>query len=326
MKRHNNIYRQLCSMHNLRKAELTARKGKANQYGVIVFDKNKEANLLKLHEMLVNKTYRTSAYRIFKIKDPKEREVYALPYFPDRIVHHLVMIPLEKILKGLFTADTYACIKGKGITPASMDLRTSLKDTAGTLYCLKLDVKQFYRSIDHDILKQMFLRKFKDRDFLNMIFEIIDSAPGVPIGNLLSQSFANLYLTPFDHWIKETMKVKHYFRYMDDIVILASDKEQLHRLLSQIREYWHTKLKLIIKENYQVFPVAARGIDFVGYVHYHNGLTLIRPGIKKRFIRMMSHNRRKASIASYCGWFKHGNCINLQKKYLHGNKSTIKVV
>lgn len=313
-------------MDNLRKAELIARKGKAKQYGVLVFDKNKEANLLKLHEMLVNKTYRTSPYRIFKIKDPKEREVYALPYFPDRIVHHLVMIPLEKILKGLFTADTYACVKGKGITAASDALRTSLKDTKGTMYCLKIDVKKFYPSIDHDILKGMFLRKFKDWNFLNMIFEIIESAPGVPIGNLLSQSFANLYLTPFDHWIKETMKVKNYFRYMDDIVILAPDKDQLHRLLAQIREYWKTKLKLTIKENYQIFPVASRGIDFVGYVHYHQGLTFIRPGIKKRFIRMMSHNRRKASIASYCGWFKHGNCIHLQKKYLYGNKTAVKIV
>lgn len=313
-------------MDNLRKAELTARKGKANQYGVLVFDKNKEANLLKLHEMLVNKTYRTSAYRIFKIRDPKEREVYALPYFPDRIVHHLIMIPLEKILKGLFTADTYACVKGKGITAASKALRKSLKDTNGTFYCLKLDVKKFYPSINHDILKSMFLRKFKDWDFLNMIFEIIDSASGVPIGNLLSQSFANLYLTPFDHWIKETMKVKHYFRYMDDIVILSPDKEQLHSILAQIREYWKTKLKLTIKENYQIFPVASRGIDFVGYVHYHQGLTLIRPRIKKRFIRMMRYNPKNASVASYCGWFKHGNCINLQKKYLHGNKTTVKVI
>lgn len=265
MKRHNHIYEQICSMDNIRIAELTARKGKRNQYGVLVFDRDKEANLLKLHEMLVTRTYKTSPYRIFKVHDPKEREVYALPYFPDRIVHHLVMIPLEKIFNSLFTADTYSCIKGKGITAASLALRGALKDIPGTMYCLKLDVKKFYPSIDHDILKGMFLRKFKDWKFLNMLFEIIQSAPGIPIGNLLSQSFANLYLTPFDHWIKETLRVKNYFRYMDDIVILGPDKEQLHRILAQIREYWSVKLKLTIKENYQVFPVAARGADPEGY-------------------------------------------------------------
>lgn len=320
MKRHNHIYEQMCSMENIRQAELNARKKKKNQYGVRLFDRDKEANLLKLHKMLVSKTYRTSAYRIFKVYDPKEREVYALPYFPDRIAHHAAMIPLEKILNAMFTADTYSCIKGKGVHAANDALKAALKDEEGTKYCLKIDVKKFYPSINHDILKGMWLRKLKDWDMLNFIFEIIDSAPGVPIGNLCSQAFANLYLTPFDHWIKEKMKVVNYFRYMDDIVILSSDKKYLHWLLAEIREYWQRELKLTIKENYQVFLVSSRGIDFVGYKNFHH-YTLARKRIKKGFIRMMAHNRNQASIASYCGWFKHGNCIHLQKKYLHGNKT-----
>lgn len=307
-------------MDNLRHAELNARKKKKRQYGVRVFDRNKEGNLLSLHETLKSKAFKTSAYRKFKVYDPKEREVFALPYFPDRILHHAVMIPIEPILNAMFTADTYSCIKNKGIHAASYNLRKALKDVEATKYCLKIDVKKFYPSIDHDILKKQLLRKFKDRDLLNLLFEIIDSAEGIPIGNLLSQAFANLYLTPFDHWIKEKLRVINYFRYMDDIVIPAPDKKYLHWLLGEIREYWKRELKLTMKENYQVFLVSSRGIDVVGYKHFH-GYTLIRDKIKRRFVRMMSHNRNKVSIASYRSWFKHGNCINLQKKYLHGNNA-----
>lgn len=302
-------------MDNLRHAELNARAGKKHQYGVRKFDRDPQGNLQKLHEMLVNRTYKTSAYRTFKVYDPKERDVYCLPYFPDRILHHAVMIPLEPIYNAMFTADTYSSIKGKGTHKASYALRQALRDREATKYCLKLDVKKFYPSIDHDILKALHLRKFKDWDFLHLIFGIIDSAAGVPIGNLLSQVFANFYLMPFDHWIKEKLKVVNYFRYMDDIVIPAPCKKYLHGLLAQIRQYWEKALKLTIKENYQIFLTAARGIDFCGYRNFH-GYTLVRKGIKKRFTRMMRHNRSKESIASYRGWFKHADSKHLQKKYL----------
>lgn len=115
------------------------------------------------------------------------------------------------------------------------------------------------------MLKSILRRKLKDKRLLRLLDEIIDSADGVPIGNYLSQYFANLYLTYFDHWIKEQKRVKHYFRYADDIVILASDKSYLHSLMGEIRAYLGD-LKLEVKGNWQVFPVAARGIDFVGYV------------------------------------------------------------
>lgn len=315
MKRHNHLYEKICSMDNLRKAELNARKKKQKQYGVRVFDRDKEGNLLRLHKMLADKAFRTSAYRTFKVYDPKEREVFCLPYFPDRIVHHAIMIPLEPIYNAMFTADTYSCIKGKGVTDASDSLKYALRDVAQTLYCLKLDVKKFYPSINHDILKSMHLRKFKDRDFIKIVFEIIDSASGIPIGNYLSQTFANFYMSPFDHWIKQDLKVVNYFRYMDDIVILAPSKAYLHEVLAKIRRYWQDELKLTIKKNYQIFPVASRGIDFAGYKHFH-GYKFIRDSIKRRFIRMMIRRKNNESIQSYRGWFKHGDCKHLQKKYL----------
>jgi len=315
MKRLNNLYNKIISIENLALADEKARKGKANQYGIKLHDKNREANIQLLHEMLKNKTYRTSVYSTFKVYEPKEREIFALPYFPDRITHHAVMNILEPVFVSVFTADTYSCIKGKGIHGAHRAVLKALRDVPGTQHCLKLDVKKFYPTIDHDVLKQLLRRKIKDKDLLWLLDEIIDSAPGVPIGNYLSQYFANFYLTYFDHWIKGQKAVKYYFRYADDIVILAPDKALLHSLLSEIAQYFGTKLNITIKENYQVFPVEARGIDFVGYRFYHTH-TLLRKSIKQNFARMLAKRKNPASIASYNGWLKHCDSKHLKKKLL----------
>lgn len=317
MKRYNNLYEKIISKENLELADAKARQGKGDQHGVKAHDKKRAANILLLHEMLKTKQYKTSAYTTFKVFEPKEREVYRLPYFPDRIVHHAVMNIMQPIFVAVFTADTYSCIKGKGIHAASFAVRKALKDIPGTQYCLKLDIKKFYPSIDHAILKQLLRRKIKDQELLWLLDEIIDSAPGLPIGNYLSQYFANFYLAYFDHWIKEICRMPYYFRYADDMVILHSDKAHLHRLLADIREYLSKELNLSIKENYQVFPVSARGIDFVGYVKFHTH-TLLRKTIKKRFARMIARRNNPASIASYNGWVKHCNGKNLLKKLLNG--------
>jgi retron-type reverse transcriptase len=315
MKRVGNLYQQICSIENLQLADTIAGKGKSGQYGVILHRKNKESNILKLQEMLITKTYKTSPYSIFKIYEPKEREVFRLPYFPDRITHHAIMNILEPIFVSVFTADTYSCIKGRGIHAAAKAVRRSLRDVPGTQYCMKLDIKKFYPRVDHDILKQLLKRKIKDVDLLWLLDEIIDSAPGLPIGNYLSQYLANFYLTYFDHWLKEVHQVKYYFRYADDIVILASDKPYLHQLLAGIRTYLQVNLKLSVKENYQVFPVAARSIDFVGYRFYHTH-TLLRKSIKQNFARMLAKRSNPGSIAAYWGWAKHCNSRNLIKKLL----------
>lgn len=316
MKRLGNLYSKIISIENLQLADEKARKGKKDTYGVKQHDRNREANIKALHEMLRDKTYKTSPYDTFKVFETKEREVYRLPYFPDRITHHAIMNVLEPIFVSVFTADTYSCIKGKGIHAASFAVKKALKDVQGTQYCLKLDIKKFYPSINHWTLKTLLMRKFKDKDLLWLLFEIIDSALGVPIGNYLSQYFANFYLAYFDHWLKEEKQVKYYFRYADDLVILAPDKSSLHKLLAEIKEYLHTNLKLTVKSNYQIFAVKARGIDFVGYVHYHTH-TLMRKSIKKNFARMLARRPNKASIASYNGWAKHCNSTHLLKKLLN---------
>ena len=319
MRRYGNLFEKICSIENLNLADAIARKGKKNQYGIQVHDQNREANIETLHQSLVNYSYQTSTYTTFKVYEPKEREVFRLPYYPDRIVHHAIMNVLEPVFCSVFTADTYSCIKGKGIHAAARGVKEALKDVAATAYCLKLDIKKFYPSVDHTILKQLLRRKIKDNDLLWLLDEIIDSADGLPIGNYLSQYFANFYLTYFDHWLKEQKRVRFYFRYSDDLVILHHDKAYLHTLLSEISDYLKTNLHLTVKENYQVFPVEARGIDFVGYRFYHTH-TLLRKTIKQNFARMVARRPNKLSIASYYGWACHADCRHLIKTLLSNER------
>lgn len=326
MKRFGNLYEQIISLDNLRLADEKARRGKLLSYGVRRHDQNRDENIYRLHESLKNKTFKNSAYDIFKIvtDNGKEREIYRLPYYPDRIVHHAIMNVMEPIWVSTFTADTYSCIKGRGIHGAARNLKRDIKLADQTKYCLKIDIRKFYPTVDHDILKVILRRKIKDNDLMELLDKIIDSADGLPIGNYLSQFFANLYLGRFDHWIKEEKKIEYYYRYADDMVFLRPDKESLHALLVEINHYMYSELNLQIKSNYQVFPVASRGIDFLGYRFYHTH-TLLRKSIKRRFARRAARLNKsktislkdyKKQICSWIGWTKHCNAYNLVRTIL----------
>lgn len=319
MKRIGNLYEKICEVDNLYLAYSKAKKGKGKSYGVLHFEKDLSMNIGVIHKELVNETYRTSKYDVFTIQDPKERIIYRLP-FGDRVVHHAIMNVLENIWTSVLVSHTYSCIKGKGIHGAVKHMKKALKSESETIYCLKMDVRKFYPSIDHDIMKVTIRKKIKDNRVLILLDGIIDSAPGLPIGNYLSQFLANLYLCYFDHWLKEQKKVKYYFRYADDLVILSQSKDYLHELLIEIRDYLNANLKLELKDNYQVFPVNDRGIDFVGYVFYHTH-TLMRKRIKIRFCKRAAKLNKKdinpkeykIRICSYLGWAKHCNSRNLIK-------------
>lgn len=149
MKRIGNLFNKICDLDNLRMADVIARRGKKHQYGVQLFDRNAEQNLQELRDMLLYKEYTTSPYKVFQVKDPKERDVYGLPYYPDRIVHHAVMNYLEPIFVASFTADSYSSIKGMGIHAFHRGLKKALHNVPETQYCLKIDIKKFYPSIDH---------------------------------------------------------------------------------------------------------------------------------------------------------------------------------
>lgn len=322
MKRYGNLYSKVYDMDNLFLAYQKARKGKSKSYGVMWFEKEFQKNMMSIFNDLRNETYRTSEYEIFKIYDPKERNIYRLP-FRDRVVQHAIMNILEPIWTSVFVSHTYSCIKGKGIHGALKHIKRDMKDVTGTLYCLKMDVRKFYPSIDHDIIKLIIRKKIKDVKLLSLLDEIIDSATGVPIGNYLSQFLANLYLAYFDHWMKEEKQVKYYYRYADDLVILNDNKEYLHGLLREIKSYLKENLRLDLKRDFQVFPIEKRGIDFVGYVFYHRKV-LMRKSIKKNFCRRVAKLNKKSlttkefrmKVCSWLGWAKHCDSKNLLKKII----------
>lgn len=331
MKRYGNLYAKIYDMDNLKEAHRNARKDKLFYKEVKMVDSNPEYYLSQIQDMLKNKTYKVSEYSVQKIWDKnKERELMKLPYFPDRIIQWAIMIQIEDVFHQVFTDFTCASLRNRGIHKASKLLTKYMKDVSGTAYCLKIDVSKFYPNINHSILKQLLRRKFKDADLLELLDLIIDSIPGekgVPIGSYLSQYLANFYLAYFDHWIKEEMGVHYVIRYMDDIVILHHSKEFLHWLKNQMDKYLQENLQLKIKDNWQVFPTATRGIDFVGYRHFY-GFKLLRRTTYKRFKKRMLYIARKirkgipigykdwCSFNSYKGWLKWCDSFRLALKYV----------
>lgn len=346
MKRIGNLYEQIISLENLRLADQKARRGKLRSYGVRVHDRNREANLLALHEALLTKTFRTSEYDVFKVYEPKEREIFRLPYYPDRIVHHAVMNVLEPIWTKVFTYNTYSCIKGRGIEGCARRVGTLIKRYEGKpLYCLKIDIKKFYPSIDHGVLKSIVRRKLKDKDLLWLLDEIIDSAQGLPIGNYLSQFLANLCLAYFMHWVNEELPelVRRELgleqrpcldsvEYADDIPFLSDRKDVLHVVRRLVDRYLAEELHLTMKGNWQIFPIArnrqdksGRALDYVGYKFYREQ-KLIRKSIKQNFCRAaakLNKSRRpvpvkayKMAVASWLGWAQHSNSKHLLKSII----------
>jgi len=319
VKRLGNLYAQICAYDNLLAAFERASTGKRRRDEVVEFTANLEANLLQIQRELIDHTYRTSEYEVFIKYEPKRREIYKLP-FRDRVVHWAIMLVIEPIWVSNFTRDTYACVKGRGIHACLRKLHKDLhNDYDGTAYCFKMDVRKFYPSINHEILKEVVRCKIKDKELLALLDGIIDSADGVPIGNYLSQFFANLYLSELDHLIKEDLHIKYYYRYADDIVVLAATKEELKGVQLYINHYLNSERSLTIKPNYQIFPTDSRGIDFVGYVSYHTH-TLMRKSIKQNFCREVAKLNRRENITkkeyqqrvcSWLGWAKHCNSIHL---------------
>lgn len=326
MKRYNNLYEKITEYKNIELAHINAQKGKKHYTSVQNVNKNQEKYLKELQTMLVDKTFKNSEYSTFIKKGKKDRLIYRLPYFPDRIVQHAIMNIVEPIWKKTLIRDTYSAIKGRGIHDGVKRAQKFLQDKENTQYCLKMDVKKFYPSINNSILKQIVRKKIKCKDTLWLLDEIIDSSSGVPIGNYLSQYFGNLYLSPLDHWLKEDKKAKYYARYCDDFIILHSDKNYLCDLKQEIILFIESELNLSVKENHQVFPVSKRGIDFLGYVFFHNQ-TRVRKDIVVIFKRKVEKIRKNwkhmpstqiiNTIMSYYGWLKHADALNLWKKYIN---------
>ncbi len=309
MRRYGNLYPAICSAENIARAHRNARKGKSHYHDVQAIEADPGPYLAAVRQLLVEKAYTTSPYRTFtRVDKGKTREIFALPYYPDRIIQWAIVQVLEPIWMETLIPTTYSSLPRRGIHQALVDVHRAMQDGHATRYCLKLDVRKFYPSIDHDILKAILRQKVKDPDVLALLDGIIDSAEGVPIGNYLSQYFGNLYLSGLDHWIKEVLCVRHYFRYCDDLVLLHSDKAFLHDALERIRTFLADRLRLTVKPNYQVFPTRTRGLDFVGYRFFGNYILLRKSSataLKRKLAAVAVHEaltpRDRSVVASYAG-------------------------
>lgn len=349
MKRINNLYEKIISPDNLRRAEAKARRGKAGSYGVRLFDRDPEGNLLALHEALLTKTFKTSPYEVYTIHKPKERLIHRLPYYPDRIVHHAIMNVLEPIWVSVFPYNTYSCIKHRGVEAARKRMRKILADPIGSRYCLKIDVRKFYPSVPHDVIKAIYRKKIKCRDTLWLLDEIVDSINGtpdpldptrecvgrsLPIGNYPSPFLANLLLAYLLHSINTEFPQVKGVVYADDGVFFAATKGALRDLREFISEGL-ARLGLSLRSNWQIFPVArnredkqGRGVDFLGYVFYSRQ-TLIRKSIKRNFCRRVARLYKRLSplspiafkraVCSWLGWFKHCNAAHLLRAIIAPN-------
>lgn len=318
MKRHGKLWPQLISFQHLLRAAKKAKRGKRFRPSVASFEFRLEPELWQLHEELANKTYRPGNYRSFFIFEPKKRLISAAPY-RDRIVHHALTGILESIFEPVFIHDSYACRTGKG-THAAVDRCQQF--ARHFRYVLKADIRKFFPSMDHEILKAQIARKIKDPDVLWLAALIIDhSNPqeevfdwfagddlfspserrrGIPIGNQTSQFFANVYLDPLDHFVKERLHIKGYVRYVDDFLLFSDDKQTLAAARREIAEFLtNLRLRLHPKKNV-VFPVT-EGIRFLGYRVFPTHRLLIKENVWRfmRRVRRMQedYRERKTTLA-----------------------------
>lgn len=261
--------------------------------------------MFQLQEELIYKTYRPGEYRRFYVYDPKTRLIMAAP-FRDRVVHHALCNVIAPIFEARFIRDSYACIQGRGVDAGVERVVEFLHEAErqhDKVYCLKCDVFHYFREIRHDTLRRLMYRRIRCRETRWLFDVILQSAydhedhglVGIPVGNLSSQLAANIYLTPFDYWIKQDQHECYYVRYMDDFVILSPDKAHLHELRRQAEAFLWDNLRLRLNHKTAVFPVM-QGIDFLGYRIWPHKLLL-----RKRYVRHMKRMIKKLAIEYQAG-------------------------
>lgn len=262
--RHKNLFEKIVSFENLLSAFYKARKGKRYKASVAAFEHNLEYELLRLQRELLQNTYRAGGHTTFKIYDPKERVISAAP-FRDRVVHHALCNVTEPIFERSFIGDTYANRKGKGTHAAIRRAQSYMRQYK---YVLKTDIRQYFPSIDHEVLKKLIAGKIGCSRTMALISVIIDnsgvSGKGLPIGNLTSQFWANVYLDGFDHFVKEELKIPGYVRYVDDFVAFADTKSRLHAVRQSMEQYMSERLQLTLHPLKTHITPTNCGLNFLG--------------------------------------------------------------
>ncbi len=327
MKRQSDLYAKIYDFANL---ELACRKaGKCKRYhaDVLQFNANREETLLNIQNHLVWKTYQQGGYRYFTVTEPKRREIAALP-FRDRVVHHALNNILEPILDKRFYFHSYACRKGKGMHEASATLQKWIRHNSfdgQKVYALKCDIKSYFSSIDHNVLKAALRRVVKDDDVLWLCDVIIDSSGtdvGIPIGNLSSQLFANFYLDALDKFIKEEIRVLYYIRYMDDFLVVSRDKDFLRDAWRAVDDFVTDKLHLELNPKTTIV-CAKNGIDFCGYRHWadhkrvrRRSIDSINRAIRGYGIGKITPERFNRILQSWLGHIAHADTFHLKQTVL----------
>ena len=312
--------------------------GKGSKPDVMLFESELERNIFQLSRELKNKTYVHGGYIGFYISDPKLRHIHKATV-RDRVLHHAITSVLNPVFEPTFIANSFSCRIGKGshkgVDVVRSMLRKESKNNTKMCYVLKCDVRKFFDSIDHDILLSILRRRIKDPDTMWLLENIIESysgtqsdlfhRKGVPIGNLTSQLFANVYMNEFDQFIKHKLKVQYYARYTDDFVILSRDKEYLTSLIEPINIFLQDVLHVGLHPNKVEIKRYTQGIDFLGYVIFPTH-TLLRKRTKKRIIRKFEakiHDYQRgegdkekmvATLHSYLGVLSHANAYKLSMR------------
>lgn len=314
-------YNDIISLDNLLAAWKEFRNDKRSRKDVQSFEHTLMRNILQLYEDLKTKSYKHSKYTVFKISDPKPRVIHKA-IVRDRLLHRALYRVLYPFFDRMFISDSYSCRVNKGLHPALNRFRKFSfkvsKNNTRTAWVLKCDIKRFFASIDHKILISLLKDSISDVSVIWILSEVINSfelniGKGLPLGNITSQLFSNIYMDKFDKFVKHILKVKYYIRYADDFVFISHDKNALVELLSKIKEFLWENLRLELHEDKTLLRTVASGVDFLGWVHFPNHRVL-RTTTKRRMFRNIVHsNSNKKTVQSYLGLISHGNTLKLWK-------------
>ncbi|MBQ7327160.1 MAG: RNA-directed DNA polymerase [Clostridia bacterium] len=322
MKRIGNLYEKLCDPDNIRLAIKNASRHKSKKRNVAKVLADPEGYCERLRQMLVSKDIKFGCKHLKTVREDnsgKVRQITVPSFFPDQILHWAVVQVLRPVLmRGMYE---YSCgsIPGRGGMAAKKKVERILKNDKKVKYIAKLDVRKFFPSVSADKLLSLFEKKIKDKDMLWVIEQILIDGDGLPIGYYTSQWFSNFYLQELDHFIKKKLKIRHYVRYADDMVLLDTNKRKLHKARLQIEQFLaEGEYKLSLKDNWQVWKVDSRPLDFVGYRFTRKG-TELREHIFFHLNRIARQIREKClsiirarRYISLIGWTKH---INFKKYY-----------
>lgn len=330
MKTYKHLMEKIASEENIKAAIMNASKKKRNRKDVKEVLQDIDTHTEKIQKILLSGTYEAHIDTPCVINEGTHHKVRRIrkPHFKyDQIIHHCIIQVLQPIFSKPMYEYSCGSIPKRGAHYGKKRIEKWLRnDVKNTKYVFKMDIKHFYESVDKEILKQMLERKIRDRQAMELINKVIDSCErGLPLGNYTSQWFANFMLTPLDHYIKEQLHAKYYMRYMDDMVIFGRNKKELHKIHKEIEKYLKEKLKLKIKENWQIFRFEYKGrgrpLDFMGWQFYRDK-TILRKSI---FIRIMRKARKVGKhttikgaqgMISYMGYIKHTDTYGSYAQYI----------